>query len=416
LGTLAAEDFGVVNYDSGLGILKGYTAGFGLTDATFAGVQSVVVKLYTGTTLLQTNTGTSEIGMDITGSQISSPFDVSGTFNYGADGYWLNTRQSEYGQSVPATKVTATVTLANGKVLTAENTLLTGDPTTLYPAATTTSTSTVTVTVEKFVQNSAATALTANNADFPMNSTWDADNIGAGTGDYALSETNTTPYVAQTAPMTKGADYKTKELVNGEIVAAQCAAGKPFALKGYTTGDSRAAAMAATPTMAMPTFTNLQTNKYVIVWNTDCALPAGEIGGEVVGADGILEVTSIEMTDTTATANGTFADGWEYVFHITAPTSEQDMSMKFSNWLRTTGSSTIPVANNMRISSSQANNAGATILLTAANTYSTPVLHMTGDLDPVMVGRQVAVKVEVAVPVGTANGAYTTSYGVQSNP
>ena len=135
-GALSAEDFGVVNYDTGLGILKGYSAGFGLTDATFAGAQSVVVKLYSGTTLLQTNTGTSKIGATITGNQISSPFDVSGSFNYVTDGYWTNVRAKQYGQTMPATRVVATVTLANGKVVTAENIVLTGDATTIYPTKT----------------------------------------------------------------------------------------------------------------------------------------------------------------------------------------------------------------------------------------------------------------------------------------
>jgi hypothetical protein len=134
-GSLTAEDFGVVNYDTGLGMLKGYTAGFGLTDATFEDVQSVVVKLYAGSTLLQTNTATANVGNDITGNQISSPFDVSGTFNYVTDGYWVNVKQAQYGQSVSATRVVATVTLENGKVVTAENTVLTGDPTTIYATA-----------------------------------------------------------------------------------------------------------------------------------------------------------------------------------------------------------------------------------------------------------------------------------------
>ncbi len=412
-GTLAAEDFGVANYETGLGMLKGYSAGFGLTDATFAGAQSVVVELFAGATLLQTNIATPQLGIDIVGAQISSPFDVSGTFDYVTDGYWVNTRASEYGQSVPATKVVATVTLANGKVVTATNTNLTGDPATIYPVD---EPAMVTVTIEKFVQGVMATAISANNADFPMTSTWDAENIGAGTGSYTLSETNAVPYQAVTSQMTKGADYETKEMVNGDFVGAQCATGKPFALQGYTTGDTRALAMAATPSMAKPSFTNLQTNKYVIVWNRDCALPEGQIGGEVVGNDGVLEVTSIEMIDTTATANGSFTDGWEYVFHITAPTSEENLAMKFDNWLKTGGGGTIPVAGNMRISSLQANNGGATILLAAANTYSTPDLTMTGDLDLVMPGRQVEITVEVAVPNGTPNGAYTTSYGVQSNP
>lgn len=134
LGTLAAEDFGVVNYDTGLGMLKGYTAGFGLTDATFAGATSVVVKLYDGENLLQTNTAIlPKFNADITGTQFSSPFDVSGNFQYATDGYWTNVRETQYGQSVPATKVIATVTLANGKVVTATNTNVTGDATTIYP-------------------------------------------------------------------------------------------------------------------------------------------------------------------------------------------------------------------------------------------------------------------------------------------
>lgn len=132
--SLAAQDFGVVNYDTGLGILKGYTAGFGLTGATFAGVHSVVVKLYASSTLLQTNTATSKVGATLTGSDISSPFDVSGSFNYVTDGYWTNVRQAEYGQTLPATRVVATVTLADGQVVTAENDALTGDPTTIMPA------------------------------------------------------------------------------------------------------------------------------------------------------------------------------------------------------------------------------------------------------------------------------------------
>ena len=128
LGSLAAEDFGVVNYPvTGLGTLKGYTAGFGLTDATFEDVQSVVVQLYAGSVLLQTNTATAQVGIDITGNQISSPFDVQGTFDYATDGYWTNVREAEFGQNVVATRVVATVELENGKIVTAENTNLTGD-------------------------------------------------------------------------------------------------------------------------------------------------------------------------------------------------------------------------------------------------------------------------------------------------
>ncbi len=136
-GELVAEDFGVVDYDTGLGQLSGYTAGFGVEGNTLASSSSVVVKLYAaGDQLLQTNTAIlSKFNADITGTQFSSPFDVSGSFDYATDGYWTNVREAQYGQSVPATKVVATVTLANGKVVTATNTNLTGDPSTIYPPA-----------------------------------------------------------------------------------------------------------------------------------------------------------------------------------------------------------------------------------------------------------------------------------------
>lgn len=412
-GNLVAEDFGVVSYDSGNGILSGYTAGFGVTDATLIDAQSVVVQLFSGAELVQTNTAIMPaFNADITGTQFSSPFDVSGTFDYTADGYWVNDRESEYGQSEPVTKVVATVTLENGKVVTAMNTTLVGNPETIYVENDLTM---VTVTIEKFIQGVPATAENADNADFPMTATWDAENIGTGTGLYVLNEANPVPYQAVTAEMIKGADYETKEIINGDVVGAQCATGKPFALQGYTTGNSKAEAMIATPSMAKPSFTNLQHDKFVIVWNRDCSLPEGEIGGEVIDGDAELEVTSIEMVKTSATANGTFSDGWEYVFSITAPMDEQDISMKFNNWLQAGGSGIILVADNMRISSLQADNNGDTILLTAADMYSTPDLHMIEDLDLTMDGRQVEVTVEVAVPNGTPNGSYTTSYGVQSN-
>ena len=94
----------------------------------------------------------------------------------------------------------------------------------------------------------------------------------------------------------------------------------------------------------------------------------GTIGGEV--SDASLHVTSVDTIKSSAIADGTFANGWKYVFHVTAPTNEQKLSMKFSDWTSIVGSSTLPVANNLRISSAQADNAGATVLITAANQYS----------------------------------------------
>jgi uncharacterized membrane protein len=53
-------------------------------------------------------------------------------------------------------------------------------------------------------------------------------------------------------------------------------------------------------------------------------------------------------------------------------------------------------------------------MITAADTYSAD-LHMTGDLDLLTEGMQVEITVEVRVPSGTPNGAYSTSWGIRSN-
>jgi len=157
------------------------------------------------------------------------------------------------------------------------------------------------------------------------------------------------------------------------------------------------------------TAVTLDSNYVSNIWNKTIGTITGTIGGF-----GILKVDSIETLDSTATANNSFEDGWEYVFNITVPTNEADLSMKFADWVRTGGSELIPAGGNMRISSPQANNGGATVLITAADTYSIPALTMVTDLNPSLDGIQVKVIVEVKIPVGTTSGSYTTSYGVKS--
>lgn len=63
--------------------------------------------------------------------------------------------------------------------------------------------------------------------------------------------------------------------------------------------------------------------------------------------------------------------------------------------------------------SSNASNSSSAITITTANVYST-ALALTGDLDANTEGRQVRVTVDLKVPAGTAGGAYSTNYGVQS--
>lgn len=275
--------------------------------------------------------------------------------------------------------------------------------------------STVDVTIQKYIDGSRATAGSADSLSFPMAASWNG-----GSGSYSLSAENS--YEAKTNQMDKGSDYATNETFGGANVGETCDAGKPYALKGYTVGSTLEQAKTAAVSTSSPTFTNLQNDMYVIVWNESCDddenPSTGDITGVVTGGSdeeepGALAVTSIEAQDTTAVANGTFTDGWKYVFNITVPTDETGLAMKFEDWLHANATNTIPVANNMRISSEQAASSSP-VVLTAENVYSSPVLNMTEDLDPSMDGLQVKVLVEVAVPAGTLNGTYSTNYGVRS--
>ena len=273
LGTLSAEDFGVMNVSG----VQGYTAGFGLTDATFVGIQSMVTQLYASTTLLQTDTlnvGAAIVSSTITGTQISSPFDVCGTFNYVTDKYWTNVRGVEYGQTLVPTKVVATATLANGKVVTAENDNLTGDPTTICPVASTS----VQVHLFKYLDGIQATTSTTNNVSFPMLTTYNDPNVGSGTDvPFTLNPngwtTGDSAYEASTGPRTPGSSASFSEDTSGALVGATCASGDPYTLAGYTTGTSLATAASSTISTTTPNFANLSSDEYVVVWNNTCPAP-----------------------------------------------------------------------------------------------------------------------------------------------
>lgn len=123
--TLTAKSFSVWNQ----GGVIGYDAGFALSsDTTFSGAQYIIIKLYSGSTLLQTNTA---VPGKIVGNEFVTPFDVFGTFNYISDGYFTNVRESEYGKVLAPTKVVITAKLADGKLVSATSTYLTGDTNTI---------------------------------------------------------------------------------------------------------------------------------------------------------------------------------------------------------------------------------------------------------------------------------------------
>jgi hypothetical protein len=107
------------------GAINGYDAGFKINGDVFDNASSIVISLYSGNTLLQTNTA---ISGKIRGTEFLTPFDVFGTFNYTTDGYFTNKRESEYGQTLKPTKVTLIVTMNDGTTLTTTNSNLNGTP------------------------------------------------------------------------------------------------------------------------------------------------------------------------------------------------------------------------------------------------------------------------------------------------
>lgn len=191
--------------------------------------------------------------------------------------------------------------------------------------------------------------------------------------------------------------------------------GPRYSLSGYSWGDTMNQALAMSPSTTAPNFSFGSANmpRHIIIWAHDCSINSGSIGGDVIGGNAPLMVTSVIPVDTSAIADGTFENGWKFLFNITVPYNEQDIGMRFADWVRTNGFGTIPVANRIRISSNQsANNSWS--LIPGSNMYSVPPLHLIGDLDQSRPGRQVQIAVEAAIAPGTQNGAYTTSYGVRS--
>ena len=130
-----------------------------------------------------------------------------------------------------------------------------------------------------------------------------------------------------------------------------------------------------------------------------------------------LNVDSIAAVKTSATPDGTFVNGWKWDFAVTVPADETFVSMKFTDWTIEGSTSTIPAGSNIRFYSEQSSNASSTdsaIVITGAGTYSAP-MYIVGDTSTSTLGNQIIISVEVSVPAGTNGGAYSSSYGIQSN-
>ncbi|MDB5225737.1 MAG: hypothetical protein JWL87_689 [Candidatus Adlerbacteria bacterium] len=161
----------------------------------------------------------------------------------------------------------------------------------------------VTVTISKYIDGTMATSGSAQSLAFPMNASWNAQNIGSSSGSFTLSpqgSNSPNAYQAITADMTSGASYSVAEDTSGANVAQNCSAGKPYSLVGYTTGTSSAAAAAATPSLTPPSFSNLTGDQYVIVWNHACT----DTGTTTPPTTGNPNGASVDQNGSTVRAGG----------------------------------------------------------------------------------------------------------------
>ena len=130
-----------------------------------------------------------------------------------------------------------------------------------------------------------------------------------------------------------------------------------------------------------------------------------------------LGVTGVTASGTIATADGTFKNGWSWVFSVTVPTDETIFSMKFKDFKTSDGENVIPAANNIRFYSPQSSDANGTStarMITAAEAFSAGIT-LNSDLEPDVPGRQIEVIVEMRVPEGSAGGSYSSQYAVKSD-
>lgn len=132
---IAAQDFSVMQISG----VNGYNVGFGLNGITAADIASAKVELFKDSTLLSTSNAVitnppvvpsiNSLGAT---TSLSAPFDIDGTFDYEEDGYWTNTGWNGSLLDIP-TKAVITLVDSLGARYSAENSSLTGDPSSLLP-------------------------------------------------------------------------------------------------------------------------------------------------------------------------------------------------------------------------------------------------------------------------------------------
>ncbi len=143
---------------------------------------------------------------------------------------------------------------------------------------------TLKVHIYKYLDNGDGISQVSDNANvpaFPMTATWQTANLNSGvssSGSYVLGDNHggaTLKYSADTAPMEAPADYTTSEVVDGAVVVSNsqaCEVGKYYLL-GYKSGNDLSSALSATLTETAPVFTDITSDRTVIVVNKPCPGP-----------------------------------------------------------------------------------------------------------------------------------------------
>ena len=146
---------------------------------------------------------------------------------------------------------------------------------------------TATVTVIKYVDGAPATS-----GSFDFSSMTTASNISGCesgcTNAFTLDSTN--GFSATTSAMALGSSY----FVSETNINSTCGPNDQYMLAGFTTGSSLAAAQGGTQSPAAPSFSDLQGNQYVIVWNTTCAPP--NVAGTITVVKAWLDQTGNTIT------------------------------------------------------------------------------------------------------------------------
>lgn len=127
-----------------------------------------------------------------------------------------------------------------------------------------------------------------------------------------------------------------------------------------------------------------------------------------------LALDEVEAVDTTGVSDGTFDNGWHWILTFTVPDDETEMQMRFTDF--EDGDESFPADGNIRIYTQESDNATSTdsAVVSEDNEYG-EVINLTGDADSGTPGRQVRVHVQVAIPFGTEEGSYTTTFGVRTD-